>query len=154
MEAAPLVDEDFVLAKFPGKGGWTYAVISQILPSASRPFGWVLVKGSVDTYQFRQYHLMPMGSGRGLFLPVNAAVRKQIGKSAGDIVHITLYADDDEFDSSEFMECLADAPEAMKVFKGLKIKLQNQYLYYIGSSKNATVKVQRITEVMNKLQSL
>ena len=60
---------------------------------------------------------MPMGSGRGLFLPVNAAVRKQIGKSAGDIVHITLYADDDEFDSSEFMECLADAPEAMKAGK-------------------------------------
>jgi hypothetical protein len=155
MDAIPLVDEDFVLDKFPGKGGWTYAVIPQILPATDRPFGWVLVKGRVDSYEFRQYHLMPMGSGRGLFLPVKAAVRKQIGKGVGDTVHITLYADEyEQTDNAEFMECLADAPEAMNAYKNLKSSVQSQYINYIESSKNAEVKVQRMAEVIEKLQRI
>jgi hypothetical protein len=75
----PLVNGDYLLQKFPGKGGWTYAAIPEILQNKKNPFGWVKVKGSVDGYELKQYKLMPMGEGR-LFLPVKAAIRKKIKK--------------------------------------------------------------------------
>jgi hypothetical protein len=75
----PLVDKLFKLERFPGKGGWTYARIPQILPSTDQPFGWVKVRGSIDGYEIDKYHLMPMGNGK-LFLPVKADIRKKIKK--------------------------------------------------------------------------
>ena len=31
MEVKPLVNREYLLEKFPGKGGWTYALIPEIL---------------------------------------------------------------------------------------------------------------------------
>ncbi|MEY3398621.1 MAG: hypothetical protein RL220_1215, partial [Bacteroidota bacterium] len=78
-----LVDKAYRLEKFPGKGGWTYARIPEILQDKHSPFGWVRVKGSIDDVEFSSYHLMPMGNGQ-LFLPVKADIRKKIGKKEGD----------------------------------------------------------------------
>ena len=75
----PLIDEKYLLEKFPGKGGWTYAKIPEILQDKSSPFGWVRVRGSIDGYEIKSYHLMPMGNGN-LFLPVKAEIRKKIEK--------------------------------------------------------------------------
>ena len=83
----PLVNATYLLQKFPGKGGWTYAAIPEIIQDKTKPFGWVTVRGSIDDYELKQYKLMPMGEGR-LFLPVKAAVRKAIKKEAGDYVKI------------------------------------------------------------------
>jgi hypothetical protein len=88
----PLVNKKYKLEKFPGKGGWTYAAIPEVLQDKHAPFGWVQVKGSIDDYEIKNYKLMPMGKGK-LFLPVKAAIRKKIGKEAGDWVKVTLYAD-------------------------------------------------------------
>ena len=62
-EEKPLVNQDYLLQKFPGKGGWTYAEIPEVLQDKHAPFGWVKVKGSIDGYQFKNYRLMPMGNG-------------------------------------------------------------------------------------------
>ena len=77
MEA--LVDNVYVLEKFPGKGGWTFARIPEISQDKKQPFGWKKVRGTIDGYEIRKYHLMPMGNGL-LFLPVKAEIRKKIGK--------------------------------------------------------------------------
>jgi len=63
----PLAKNRYLLEKFPGKGGWTYAAIHGIPQDKKAPFGWVRVKGTIDGYVFRHYHLMPMGNGK-LFL--------------------------------------------------------------------------------------
>jgi hypothetical protein len=81
----PLVDKKYRLEKFAGKGGWTYAKIPELLPDKNNPFGWVRVRGSIDAVELTGYHLMPMGNGH-LFLPVKAAIRKQIKKQEGDWV--------------------------------------------------------------------
>lgn len=71
----PLVNKKYLLEKFHGKGGWTYARIPEILQNKKNTFGWVKVKGSIDGYEIKKCHLMPMGNGK-LFLPVKAAIRK------------------------------------------------------------------------------
>ena len=62
-----LTDQKYLLEKFPGKGGWTYAKIPEIKPEKNNPFGWLCVNGFIDDYEIKNYHLMPMGNG-GLFL--------------------------------------------------------------------------------------
>ncbi|HRE58041.1 MAG TPA: DUF1905 domain-containing protein, partial [Candidatus Kapabacteria bacterium] len=45
---SPLVDNTYILEKFPGKGGWTYAEIHEIVQDKSKPFGWVTVRAYID----------------------------------------------------------------------------------------------------------
>jgi len=89
-EEIPLVHAAYLLKKFPGKGGRIYAEISEIVQNKENPFGWVTVKGQIDDYILNHYKLMPMRNGQ-LFLPVKAAIRKQIAKKAGDYVQVILY---------------------------------------------------------------
>ena len=92
MKEKALVDKECVLQKMEGKGGWTYAEIPEILQSKDRPFGWVRVKGFIDSYEIKNYNLMPMGNGK-LFLAVKVEIRKSIKKQQGDSVRIQLYPD-------------------------------------------------------------
>ena len=77
-----LADNIYLLEKYPGKGGWTYARIPEILQDKTKPFGWVKVCGSIDGYEIKKCHLMPMGNDQ-LFLPVKAEIRKKIKKQEG-----------------------------------------------------------------------
>ncbi len=90
----PLVNKKYLLEKYPGKGGWTYAAIPEVLQDKHAPFGWVKVKGQIDNFVIKNYKLIPMGTGK-LFLPVKSEIRKKINKQAGDWVHVILYADND-----------------------------------------------------------
>ncbi len=72
----PLVDKEYLLQKYPGKGGWTYAAIPEVLQDKHAWFGWVRVKGFIDHHELKNYRLMPMGNG-SLFLPVKAEIRKK-----------------------------------------------------------------------------
>ena len=83
----PLVDNHYVLEKYPGKGGWTYALIPEIPQDKRSHFGWVKVSGTIDGYELKKINLMPSGKGQ-LFLSVKAEIRKAIRKQAGDSVHI------------------------------------------------------------------
>lgn len=114
----PLVDKKYKLEKFPGKGGWTYARVPEVLKSNANPFGWVKVMGSIDGVEIRHFHLMPMGDGT-LMLPVKADIRKKIKKEAGDEVHIVLYPETGELEiPGEMQLCLKDEPAAHSFFTG------------------------------------
>lgn len=81
----PLVNQQFLLQKMRGKGGWTYADLPMVVQDSSAPFGWVRVKGTMDGIAISRYHLMPYGAGK-LFLPVKAELGKKLKKEAGDYV--------------------------------------------------------------------
>lgn len=147
----PLVNKKYLLEKYPGKGGWTYALIPEILQDKNAHFGWVKVKGSIDGYEIRKYNLMPMGKGR-LFLPVKVEIRKKIKKEAGDFVHIILYPDHDALIVPEqILLCLQDEPDAFDFFNSLNENEKQKYTGWIISAKNENTQVERITKTIERL---
>lgn len=145
----PLVNQQYLLVKQPGKGGWTYLVISEI-PDVERGwFGLVRVNGMIDNYELKGYNLMPMGKGK-LFLPVKAEIRKKIGKGEGDWVHLTLYADRISLDiPNDLLLCLNDEPLAHQNFMQLNETEKRQFIDWIYSAKTDETKIDRMAQTVN-----
>lgn len=147
----PIINKKYRLEKFDGKGGWTFARIHGTLAPTKTPFRWLKVKGTIDGYAIRHYHLMPMGDGM-LMLPVKAEIRKKIKKTAGDLVHIVLYPDHDPLEvPEEFMRCLEDEPQALQFFNTLSGSERKYYLQWIYSAKKEETKVNRLVKTINRL---
>ncbi len=147
----PLVNKKYLLEKYPGKGGWTYAAIPEVLQSKHSPFGWVKVKGYIDDYEIKNYKLMPMSNGR-LFLPIKADIRKKIGKKDGDWVIVVLYADNTPIEiPEEFLDYLKEDSIAHKSFMTYTDGQQKEFIDWIYSAKTDDTKVVRIAETLNKL---
>ena len=147
----PLVNKKYLLEKFQGKGGWTYARIPDIKKDKKSNFGWLKIRGTIDGFEIRKYHLMSMGEGK-LFLPVKAEIRKKIKKKAGDYVHIILYPDNEPLKvPDELMLCLQDEPKAFAFFKSLSESEQKFYVQWIYSAKKEETKIDRLTKSINLL---
>lgn len=146
-----LVDKEYLLQKFAGKGGWTYAPIPEIPPDPHAHFGWVRVRGTIDGYPISNYHLMPMGNGM-LFLPVKAEIRKKIGKQAGDYVRVTLFADNLPAELPEELRlCLADEPRALAAFLSYTDGEQKAFIEWIYRATTEAAKVERIAKSIDKI---
>lgn len=149
----PLVNKQYQLQRMPGKGGWTYVVISEIRQDIKRKFGMVKVKGRIDGYELMGYNLMPMGTG-ALFLPVKAEIRKKIRKEEGDWVTIVLYADESALAiPEELLDCLKDEPQAYANFQKLAESAQKEYRDWVYSAKKDETKVARIAKMIDMLLS-
>jgi len=147
----PLVNKKYVLERFPGKGGWTFARIPEVLQDKKAHFGWVRVRGTIDGHEISKYHLMPMGNG-SLFLPVKAEIRKKIKKKEGDKVHVILYPDNEPLEiPEEMLLCLQDEPTALKFFKSLTESEKKLYIQWIYSAKKEDTKVNRLVKTINRL---
>ena len=147
-----LVDEDFLVEKFPGKGGWTYVSIPQIAASKNTPFGWVRISGFVDSYELKQYKLMPMGNGK-LFLPLKAAIRKSIKKELGDTVRVKVYIDETPSElTEELLECFANEESVLlERFNSLPKFEQRAIIQNIYDSKTEVDKADRIARLLEGL---
>src|ERR1700756_1048448 len=101
------------------KTGWTYIVVpadvaEQLKPGTKTSYR---VKGKLDAFAIRQTALLPMGEGE-FIIPINANIRRGIGKKEGAMLNVTLEEDKSAFAfNSEFMACLAEESEALKFFK-------------------------------------
>jgi hypothetical protein len=146
-----LVNKIYLLEKFTGKGAWTYAQIPEILPDKNAPFGWVRVRGTIDGFEIKGYHLMPMGNGK-LFLPVKAEIRKKIKKQAGDSVHVILFADNLPTEIPEELKaCFLDVPGTFEKFQQLSNGEQKTSVDWIYSAKTEETKAKRILTMIDKL---
>lgn len=145
------LNKRYQLQKFPGKGGWTYVAIPEISPDTKNPFGWVRVKGMIDHIPISKYHLMPMGNGQ-LFLPVKAAIRRQLGKQAGDWITVQLYPDNDPAEiPQELLQCLQDEPVALKKFLALHDNDQTAAIKHIYAAKKEETRAARIALLIGSL---
>jgi bifunctional DNA-binding transcriptional regulator/antitoxin component of YhaV-PrlF toxin-antitoxin module len=146
-----LINKKLVLERFHGKGGWTYVQVSGIERSKTTLFGWIKVKGSIDGYVIKNYHLMPMGQGR-LFLPVKAEIRKKLKKEEGDFVHIILYTDNEPLEVPvEMLLCLMEEPTALKFFNSLTESERKYYIDWVYSAKKEETKIDRLAKTINRL---
>lgn len=147
----PLIDNKYLLEKFQGKGGWTFDRIPEIPQDKHAYFGWVKVRGTIDGFEIRKYHLMPMGNGQ-LFLPVKAEIRKKIKKQEGDHVHVILYPDNEPLETpEEMLICLNEEPKALAFFKSLSESEQKFYIQWIYSAKKEETKINRLAKTINRL---
>ena len=147
----PLVDDIYLLEKFSAKGGWTFARIPEVSASKKVPFGLKKVKGSIDGYEIKKCHLMPMGNGI-LMLPVKAEIRKRIGKQAGSKVRIILFPDNDALEiPAELQQCLDDEPAAHKFFSKLSESEQRFYIQWIESAKREETRINRLAKTIDRL---
>jgi hypothetical protein len=147
----PLVNKKYKLEKFHGKGGWTFARLPDLTNNKKNPFGWVKVRGTIDDFEIRKYHLMPMGNGK-LFLPVKAEIRKKIKKEEGDYVHVILFPDDEPLEvPDEMLLCLQDEPTALKFFNTLSESERKFYISWVYSAKKEETKIDRMAKTINRL---
>ncbi|MBN8701514.1 MAG: DUF1905 domain-containing protein [Bacteroidetes bacterium] len=147
----PLINKKYTLEKFHGKGGWTFARIPEIKQDKKAHFGWRKVKGTIDGYEIKKYHLMPMGNGM-LFLPVRAEIRKKIGKKEGDSVHVILYPDNEPLEvPEEMLLCMQDEPEALRFFNSISESERKYYIQWIYSAKKEETKINRLAKTINRL---
>lgn len=144
------------ILKFDNQGektGWTYievpeAMAQQLKPNNKKSFR---VKGKLDAHSIKQVSLLPMGEGN-FIMPLNAAIRKAIGKKKGALVQVQLTEDKQAYQLNKaFMECLADEPAAEKQFKAMPVSHQNYYSKWIDSAKTESTSVKRIAIAVTSL---
>ena len=144
------------LHKFEKQGektGWTYIeipaeIVQKIKPGNKKEFK---VKGKLDNYTISRVSLLPMGGGP-FIMPVNATMRKAIGKRHGAMIKVQLEADDSAFVfNADFMECLDYEPEAKKFFQSLTGSHQRYFSKWIDSAKTEPTKTKRIAMAVNAL---
>ena len=151
MKEPCIVDKNYLLEKFSGKGGWTFARIPEIAQDKKAHFGWVKVRGTIDGIEIRKYHLMPMGNGC-LCLPVKAGIKKKIKKQEGDYVHIILYPDNEPLEvPEEMLICLNEEPAALHFFQSLSESEQKFFIEWIYSAKKEETKISRLAKTIDKL---
>src|SRR5260221_10117014 len=89
------------ILKFDSKGektGWTYIEVpseisQQLKPGTKKSFR---VKGKLDNYSIRRIALLPMGNG-DFIMPLNASMRKGIGKRKGHSLNVQLMPDNSSY---------------------------------------------------------
>jgi len=146
-----LIDKEYQLERFPGKGGWTYVALPEIKKNKEAAFGLVKVKGTIDSYEISGVSLMPFGNGN-LILAVKAEIRKAISKEEGDYVHITLYTDDTVFQIPEDFKEMLKGEGVLEIFKSYKRWEQKMCIQYIFSAKRKETIKERITKTIFKLK--
>lgn len=146
-----LTNDDFLLIKYPGKGGWTYVILPDSTGGGKGPFRWLKVKGTIDDFAIKNYNLMPISDGR-LFLPVKSEIRKKIRKEAGDHVRVILYEDHDELEIPEEMIICLKEGEVYPHFMASSESEKKAFVTWIYDAKTEKTKVDRITRTIYKLQ--
>lgn len=148
----PLTDREYQLERFPVKGGWTYAAITDIQKNKEAAFGFVKVKGTIDGYPVKSCNLMPLSNGSGMMMVVKAEIRKSIKKDEGDYVHITLYADNDPFIVREdFKERLQEHESVYNAFIKYKQWEQRMCIEWIYSAKREETIEERIKKTIGRV---
>lgn len=146
-----------ILKKYADQGektGWTYIdipadIAGKLKPGNKKSFR---VKGRLDEYPIEQVALMPIGEG-DFIMPVNAAMRKGVGKRQGASLKVQLEVDDAGFKlNEEFMACMEDEPKALAFFKSLAPGHQRYFSNWIDSAKTEGTRAKRIAQTINAME--
>ncbi|MEO6639500.1 MAG: YdeI/OmpD-associated family protein [Ginsengibacter sp.] len=135
------------------KTGWSYIEVPQTeadkLKTGFRKS--YRVKGFLDNCRIEKTSLLPMGEGN-FIIPLNAAMRKALGKRKGATGVIKLETDDRPLEiNPAFLQCLADEPVALEYFNSLPGSHRNYFSKWIESARSENTKANRIARAVNAL---
>ena len=145
-----------MLKKFGEQGektGWTFIEVDAeqaavLKPGTKKSFR---VKGRVDHYKIEKTALLPIGNGK-FIMPLNATVRKAIGKKKGDTVSVELLPDSQDLIApAELIVCLKDEPKAYDQFYSLPKAHQHYFIRWIEQAKTDVTKAKRIAQTVSAL---
>jgi uncharacterized protein YdeI (YjbR/CyaY-like superfamily) len=89
-----------------------------------------------------------MGGG-DFILPLNASVRRSIGKQKGALVHVKMEVDNSPVQlSTELMQCIEDEPTSLAYFNKLPASHKKYYSRWIESAKTVETKAKRIAQTV------
>lgn len=135
------------------KTGWTYIEIpaeiaQKIKPGNRKEFK---VKGKLDSSPISRVSLLPMGGG-AFIMPINATMRKAIGKRMGAMITVNLEEDKSHYVfNKDFMDCLSEEPAGVAFFETLAPSHQRYFSKWIDSAKTEQTKAKRIAQAINGL---
>lgn len=151
-----MVSYKTVIQQFDQKGEktcWTYIEIpadiaKQIKHGYKKSFR---VKGKLDEVTIQGVALLPMGGG-SFIMPLNAALRKKIGKRTGAMIALRIEEDKEQYQvNAQLLECLADVPEALDFFNTTSKSYQHYFSKWIESAKTDLTRAKRITMTVNAM---
>ncbi|MHA7130431.1 YdeI/OmpD-associated family protein [Algoriphagus namhaensis] len=146
-----ILEGDYYLERFDGKGGWTYLPLRKESFAGVKSFGMLKVSGQIDDFSFEKKHLMPKGDGT-LFLPVAKEIRQKIGKEAGDRVHVKLFRPEiPKGIPEEILACLEDVPGKKEAFFTLTPSAQRKWVEYIYENDSLDIRTQRVIQLLQEL---
>jgi hypothetical protein len=111
----------------------------------------VKVKATFDGVLYRG-SLVSMGGC--YMLGMTLEIRKQIGKSFGDEVDVTIEKDEEERTievPDDFMEALNSNGAALSFFEKLSFSGKREYVNWINSAKKADTRQERINKAIGQL---
>jgi len=135
------------------KTGWTYIkipfdVAQKLKPGNKKGFR---VKGWLDEYPIKMIALLPFGNG-DFIMPLNATIRKGIGKRKGAMLKVKVEVDSQSPKiSKELLACLADEPKALKVFNEFSPSHKLYFSKWIDGAKTEPTKTKRIAQAISAL---
>ena len=139
LEADPRTGDVFVVAPFS---------VAELYDTKDE----LLVQTTIDGFPY-QGELVPIGDGYHA-LVVPREVRRAVGKTVGDILHVALRKDLSERVVTlpeDLAAGLGSNEAAAKFFKTLTKTEQRAYVRYLKGAKSADIRAKRLTETLYRL---
>ena len=136
------------------KTGWTYIHIpahlaQELKPGNKKSFR---IKGKLDGLSVSGMALMPMGEG-DFIMALKADVRRQLRKSAGAMLHVSIEEDLDYqvIVPDDLQECFDFEPEASEFFNSLVKSHRDYFIKWINGAKTRETRAKRIVNTVNAM---
>jgi hypothetical protein len=144
-------DQKLELKYEPNKGAWTYHIQIPNTKHIIGKWGSLKVSGFIDDYKIESINLFTI-SGQDKLISVNHKIRKEIKKSGGDTVNVTLYllTTKEQITEKEIIETFKDA-EVLKAFENLFEDEKNNIIGQIISIKSEENQVKIILKFVDQL---
>jgi hypothetical protein len=152
MRRKAIVNDSFTIQRKEGAAPWHFVELSGISPQYVAANGLVRISGWIDEVEIRQFNLLPMKNGHKM-LVIKAAIRKRLGKKAGDKVLIKLYPDDTPVEiPEEILDSLLQSPRAYDHFMQLTDSNKKYYIDWVMEAKQLDTKVNRLVKMIGQLE--
>lgn len=144
-------DQKLELKYEPNKGAWTYHIQIPNTKHIIGKWGSLKVSGFIDDYKIESINLFTI-SGQDKLISVNQKIRKEIKKSGGDTVNVTLYllTSKEQITEKEIIETFKDA-EVLKAFENLSEDKKNNIIEQIKSIKSEENQLKTILTFIDQL---